>query len=318
MCVIREGFRKQQVPESALEVMISSISENTRSQYTSSLKLWWVFCQEHNIDCYNFHTSSLLKFLSDCFQNGSSYGTLNNHRSAISLISINNISEDLRLRRFFKGVFRIKPSFPRYNYIWDPSTVLDYLENNDNDSITLEQLSKKLVMLLALSTGQRTQTLSLIKISNTKYFDDRIVITITSLIKTSAIGKAQPVLNLPYFRPRPGICPASTLVKYISVTSQIRPSLEDNIILTYKKPHKPASSQTIGRWIKQTLTDSGIDTSVFKPHSTRHASTSAASRSGLNIDVIRKTAGWSAQSAIFANFYNRPIVNDGTLIDSLS
>lgn len=294
--------------------MLSSISDNTRSQYTTSLKLWWIYCHKNNVDFFNFDLSFLLKFLSDCFENGSSYGTLNNHRSAISLISTTSISDEPRLKRFFKGIFRRKPIFPRYDYTWNPSIVLDYLDTLNNDSISLEKLTRKLVMLLALSTGQRMQTLSYIKISNMKTFEDRIIITIKDMIKTSRVGKAQPVLNLPFFHPRPGICPASTLQKYCSVTASIRSSSEDHLILTYKKPYRPATSQSMGRWIKQTLSDSGIDTSIFKAHSTRHASTSTASRAGLSIDVIRKTAGWSAQSAVFANFYNRPIIDSNTSI----
>lgn len=297
------------MPENSLEVMLSSISKNTLSQYTSSLKLWWEFCHKNRIDVFNFNASSLLEFLTDCFKDGASYGTLNNHRSAISLISTNTLSGDLRLKRFFRGIFRIKPTFPRYAFTWDPSIVLNYLESFDNDSINLEQITKKLVMLLALATGQRTQTLSVIKISNIKMFQDRIVITITNLIKTSAVGKAQPILNLPFFRPRPAICPASVLQKYILETSSLRSNFEDRLILTHKKPHRPATPQSIGRWIKQTLTESGVDTSIFTAHSTRHASTSAASRAGLSVDVIRKTAGWSAQSAVFANFYNRPLID---------
>lgn len=164
-------------------------------------------------------------------------------------------------------------------------------------------------MLLALSTGQRTQTISLIKLPNIKLYNDRIIITITDLTKTSAIGRPQPILDLPFFTQRPSICPASTLQKYIEVTSSIRTNCEDRLIVTFKKPNRAASSQTIGRWMKQTLCDSGIDTSIFGAHSTRHASTSAAARAGLNVDTIRKCAGWSAQSAVFANFYNRPIVD---------
>lgn len=298
--------------------MVSSISQNTRSQYNGSLKQWWEFCIQNNSDFFNVNVSSLLEFLTTCFKKGSSYGTLNNHRSAISLISLNKVGEDMRVKRFFKGVFKLKPTFPRYDVTWNPSIVLDYLEKLQNNSINLETLTKKLVMLLALSTGQRIQTLSLIRISNIKSFGDRIVISITNLIKTSGVGKMQPSLNLPYFHQRPGICPASTLQKYLSMTSTIRSNSEDRLFVTHKKPHKAASSQSIGRWIKQTLSDSGIDTSIFGAHSTRHASTSAASRAGLSVDVIRKTAGWSAQSAVFANFYNRPIVESHNLLSSIT
>ena len=47
-------------------------------------------------------------------------------------------------------------------------------------------------------------------------------------------------------------------------------------IITYGKPHKPASSDTISRWIKDELGIAGINTEVYKPHRRRYASTSKA------------------------------------------
>jgi hypothetical protein len=35
------------------------------------------------------------------------------------------------------------------------------------------------------------------------------------------------------------------------------------ILLSYQKPHKPVSSETIGKWIKKTLTKAGIDIKVL-------------------------------------------------------
>ncbi|KAL0821366.1 hypothetical protein ABMA28_005954 [Loxostege sticticalis] len=242
-------------------------------------------------------------FLSNCFQNGSSYGTLNNHRSAISLISLNSIGSDDRIKRFFKGVFKLRPSYPRYTVTWDPIIVLDFLANfYPNDTLSLEVLTKKLVVPLALATGHRTQTLSLIRIKNIQRFNDRIIINITDLIKTSSVGRSQPILDLPFFTERPSICPAKTLTTYMDISSNHRPANEEKLILTYKRPYHAATSQTLGRWIKQT-----IEANIFRSHSTRHAATSAACRAGISVDAIRKAAGWSQQSAVFANFYNRPV-----------
>lgn len=290
--------------------MLSSLSQNTKSQYASSLKLWWNYCNGKGIDALEVQTHDVLDFLAECLQKGSSYGTLNNHRSALSLISKNNLTQDDLIKRFFKGVFKLRPTFPKYSYTWDPAIVLDYLGNlYPNETLTLDLLSKKLVTLIALATGQRCQTLSLIRMSNISISSDQIVILITDLIKTSKVGKKQPSLDLPFFRQRPNVCPAKIVVDYINKTSLIRPINEDKLILTCKSPYHGVSSQTIARWIKQTMSSSGIDTSVFSAHSTRHASTSAAQRAGVSIDTIRQTAGWSDQSLVFANFYKRPIVN---------
>ena len=77
------------------------------------------------------------------------------------------------------------------------------------------------------------------------------------------------------------------------------------VFLTSTKPHSPASSATIARWIKSALTEAGIDTTIFKAHSVRGASTSAAAEAGISIPEILEAADWSNQST-FERFYYRP------------
>lgn len=295
-----------------MNVMISSLSKATLTQYSSSFKQWWLYCVSRGIHHTEVTVPNVLDFLNDCFNNfNSQYGTLNNHRSALSLISADNIGQDGRIKRFLKGVFKLRPTFPRYVTTWDPSLVFNYLNNYyPNESLSLEIITKKTVMLLALASGHRCQTLSLIRLPNLRIEDRKIIISITDLVKNSNVGKSQPVLILPYYDQRPSVCPARCLITYMDKTRLLRPNTENKLFLTFKKPHHSATSQTIGRWIKQVLEGSGVDTTTFNAHSTRHAATSAALRAGLSMDVIRNTANWSGQSAVFANFYNRPIANN--------
>jgi len=50
----------------------------------------------------------------------------------------------------------------------------------------------------------------------------------------------------------------------------------------------------------------GIDTDMFKPHSTRAASASAAYSRDTPIDIILQTAGWKS-TCTFATFYKKPV-----------
>ena len=67
------------------------------------------------------------------------------------------------------------------------------------------------------------------------------------------------------------------------------------------------TSATIGRWLKRVMTSAGINTHVFKPHSSRSASTSAAARAGLSVQDILRTAGWS-NAGTFEKFYHKEVV----------
>lgn len=172
--------------------MINSISNNTMKQYDSSIKRWWCFCILNKINPYEASVPFILQFLNECFQNGASYGTLNTTRSALSLLMGPRIGSDDRLKRFMKGVFRSKPPLPKYNVTWDPAVVLEYLAGlYPNDDLSLEMLTKKLATLLALTSGHRVQTLSMIKVHRIRFENDGVLIHIPDIIKTSRIRSSQ-------------------------------------------------------------------------------------------------------------------------------
>ena len=60
----------------------------------------------------------------------------------------------------------------------------------------------------------------------------------------------------------------------------------------------------------------GLDLSIFTPHSTRSASTAKAKSGNIPLATILKTAGWSREST-FANYYDKPITNEGVFADAV-
>lgn len=298
--------------------MLASLSNNTMQQYNVSYKLWWEFCNAENGNTFDRSIPRILSFLSEQYRKGTSYGSLNSHRSALSLLLGNNVGSDDRVKRLLKGVFKLKPSFPKYSSTWDPQIVLNYVSNwYPNRDLSREKITKKLVILLAICTAQRVQTISLIKLENICINSSGINIAIKDIIKTSAAGRDQPTIFLPYFRDNPRICPATVLEDYLHVTKEDRPANVSNLLITVKRPYKGATAQSISRWIKQALAESGVDVGTFSAHSTRHAATSAAHAAGLSIDIIRKAAGWTNTSKVFAKFYQRPIADDNTFAQSI-
>lgn len=290
--------------------MLASLSDNTVKQYDTCLKKWFAYCHENNIDPYKAVTSNILCFLTQLFNTGARYGTLNSTRSALSLLLGHDIVNNEFIQRFFKGIFRLRPTVPKYNLTWNTDQVLNHLaELYPNKNLSLEKLSKKLVTLLALVTAHRMQTLSKINVENIIKSDSGFIIKITDLIKTSRVGSLQPVFSLPYFSQRPQICPAGTLQVYLDRTNQIRQD-HQSLFISFRKPYRAVTSQTLSKWVKSVLQTSGIDISLFTAHSTRHAATSKAYSVGVSLDVIRKTAGWSSNSTVFAKYYNRIISDD--------
>ncbi|KAL7293195.1 hypothetical protein TKK_0013340 [Trichogramma kaykai] len=173
----------------------------------------------------------------------------------------------------------MRPTRPKYNRTWDVSLVLNLISTwYPLNNLNLEKLSKKISILLALVTAHRVQTLTAINVKNIVRREGKIEIEITDHIKTSASGKTQPLLVLPYFKDKPELCAASTLDFYLEKTKEIRHD-EQQLLISFKNPHKAISAQTFSKWIKCVLNDS---------------------------------AGWSEKSEAFARFYNRPIINDSS------
>lgn len=271
-----------------------------------------MFCNDNQWDPFQITVPVVLNFLTLQFNNGASYGTLNCFRSAIGKIKGSSLAEDSRIKGFFKGVARLRPPRAKYDYTWDPKIVLEYLGKlNSVDNPSFNELSKKLVILLALVTGHRMQTLASIDIRNIIKKDNKFEIKISDVIKTSRPRKVQPNLAIPFFHSDTNICPATALTMYLKKTKPLRKE-GNKLFIAVKKPHRAVGSQTLSRWIKTVLNNSGLDISKFSAYSTRHASTSAAERSGVNIDLILKAAGWTEKSQTFAKFYKRPIDTDNT------
>ena len=91
---------------------------------------------------------------------------------------------------------------------------------------------------------------------------------------------------------------------YLDKTTESRPIDTHAVFIALTKPHKAVTASTISRWIKDTLALSGIDTSIYKAHSTRSASTSRAVNAGVPIEQILKVGDWS-NTHTFNKFYLR-------------
>ncbi len=138
--------------------------------------------------------------------------------------------------------------------------------------------------------------------------ENKSIFYIPVLLKTSRPSAHQEPLIFLSFPEDPNICVVKNLSAYLEKTKDIRKDC-NKLFLSLSTPHKGVCSVTIARWVKNTLTDAGIDTLTFSAHSTRSASTSLAKAKGLSISEISKAAGWSNDHT-FARHYRKPIAYD--------
>ena len=105
------------------------------------------------------------------------------------------------------------------------------------------------------------------------------------------------------------MCVVTTRKKYLVRTKALRVSGQSQLLLSYVKPLKPVSGDTVTRWVGCTMALTGIDVTKYSAHSTGAGSVSEASWASVNIDDILQTARWSSECC-FARFYNKPIAKN--------
>lgn len=303
---IREAYKKKGLSENTIAIMSSALAKSSKKQYNTALKYWWDFCIQFSHNPYCSEESTVLQCLSNRFNEGGSYQTLNNLRSAIH--HINSGAEDSKnFKRFFTAVFKLRPTAPKYNSTWDVGIVLEMLRAwGPTELLDLRKLTLKLTMLLALGSAFRVQTLHLIHLKSILVKQNSgVEIKIKGLIKTSKPGAIQPSAFFPFFKD-PDMCIARTIMTYLKATKDIRQD-EKQLLISFSSPHKAVGQQTISRWLKLVMKEADVD-EQFTAHSTRHASTSKAHLEGVSVNMIKSAASWSENSKVFAKFYNKPIL----------
>lgn len=297
------------LPMEIVVVLEASISGSTLAHYESVFKKWNEFCLEKSVNTWYPQPSNVMEFLYKLYEQGQSYSSINCAKSALStLLGLRNnvkIGELEIVKRFMKGIFRLRPATAKYCTTWDADKLLNlFIGWPDNESLDIKRLSLKTVGLLALTSGQRAQTLANVMISNMKWGNE-VQIVFTAMLKTTKPNNPNPVVSLPKIENKK-VCVFDSLRAYIDRTAVFRGS-HDNLFLGITKPHKPVITQTISKWLVSILNLAGIDTANYQGHSFRHAATSKVASRGVSVDKILKHVGWSESSSVFGRFYNRPI-----------
>ncbi|ODM91475.1 Integrase/recombinase xerD [Orchesella cincta] len=197
---------------------------------------------------------------------------------------------------------------PRYTETWDPSILVSFIQKlDDNGKLSLPQLTKKLVCLLALTKACRSSDICALDINGMSFTHDGVIFKRLHLSKTSRKGFL-PDSFFPKYDAESSLCVVRVLKEYISRTSEYR--LSSKLILGTVKPYNPVSTNTVSRWIIEFMQLAGIDTALFKSHSVRSSATSKASQRGMSLIDIQRAADWSSPNT-FLKFYKRYYSHSG-------
>ena len=106
------------------------------------------------------------------------------------------------------------------------------------------------------------------------------------LQKACRKGTLPPSLKVYTFEENTKLCVVATLEEYLKRTKVWCGKDKSQLLLSFFNTHNPVVSSTKSEWIKNVLREAGIDTEIFKGHSTRSASTSQAGLMALSATDI--------------------------------
>jgi len=311
MCLVRRRYEKQGISDKAIGIILKSWRVGTQSQYKSYIKQWILFCRQRKIDPSVYNEKEVVEFLVELHERDLSYSAINTARSALSTFLIKDgttIGKSPLVVRFMKGIFEIKPVVKKF-FVWDVKIVLDYLELiSPIENFSLTEITMKLVMLLALVSAQRAQTLSLLNIDNMLRSGNDILFHLDKHVKQTRAAIKSPIIRLYPYCENKNLCVITTLEHYLLKTESLRGN-ERKLFISLQKPHSGVGVETISRWLKSVLYESGIDTSQFKSHSTRSASTTCALSNNVVLDDILNAAGWKNANT-FGKYYQKIVITD--------
>ena len=125
------------------------------------------------------------------------------------------------LKLFMRGVSQFAPVRPNIQGIWDPIVVLELFRRwKPNQSLSLLDLTRKCVVLIALVTAQRVQTLGVLSIKNMTITTQVIAFMVEDRLKQTVEDRETPLIYLPRI-PDSKVCVWACVVCYMLRTRKL-------------------------------------------------------------------------------------------------
>lgn len=279
--------------------------ESTHNKYNCYIKLWDTFSAQFD----SITVDHILSFLSDMFEKGASYSAINSAKCAIAtkvhIPPYPTANKHPVIMTYIKGVFNLRPPVPKLTFVWDVNIIFTYFEKQgNNDKLSDMMLSQKLLMLLLLLGAQRLNTIKHFCIDRMIVNNISIAFSPDKVLKHSRQGRKLDTFEYRSYPKNPKICVIECIKEYLTRRSKYVNADIKELIITTRKPFRPASLDTMRRWVKAIFTTTNIHN--FTPHSCRAAATSKAKSINVDIDEILKRGCWKNRQNFF-KFYDKEI-----------
>jgi len=324
--------------EEAANIMAASVRPRTGLNYEYRVQLYQTWCNKHhpNLDPFTAPAEVVVNFLAYIQQDRDlGQSAVAGYRSAISKVHHGkagaSLGTDLDVQNLVRGVGNVDPDRrarkPRYSSTWSVSQLLEELSTWDVDSLSIMDLTVKTLSLLALATISRVSTLNILS-RKYEYRENPLEPGAPQLFifflpgTREKTGNREGIFLAPLVSLQTNLdCldPVLHLLQYVTRTRKAMLTLgvtcpPDHLAplwVATRKPFHPVKTCTISGWFKKGMTRAGLDTSVFKTHSSRAAASAFHKSRNLGLSTILDRGGWKpdlkGSSRVFLIYYDRKV-----------
>lgn len=311
----RNHLKELGVTDQVIESVVRSWAPSTLVRYQACYKQWFLFCSQKDLDPYPLvpNVNDVASFLVEKAGH-LSYNAVGAFRSALSAwlpeVEGRKVGDHDLISRVLRSAYKANPPRPRYESTWDVDKVLSSLDFPNKD-LPLVELSSKTFTLLAITTMGRGADLRSLSCKDRILILDEAGKPISLELQRLRLPKSQskgPLVGVKMspVPDRNNICPISNVLEYMRRTDHLRPVSSSELFITSTKPYNPISSATGSRWLLKRMKEAGIDTEVFRAHSSCGAAASKRVQKGATITEVLNSGRWASESTL-RSFYLRKV-----------
>jgi hypothetical protein len=284
------------------ETLNATLAVGTKRQYFAYWRKFSGFLYSRRVPPKHCTLTQVLDFLQLYRDKNVSFSTIKIVAAALQFhlirLGLPHLFSSVVFHDYMRGAKRLAP-LPRPSCAtWNPAIPLQFIRNSPLTE-TFLPTAREALFLLILALGIRVDDASKLGCC-TSDIPQGLRLFFVDKRKCPINGQYSSHVDVFSFNEHPRLCPVLAIQRFLRVAAVIR---KDDKFLFISSTGKRAAVFTLRRWICDVLQQSGITASAG---SCRSSSTSTAFYTGVPIDGILKSAGWSKEDT-FRKFYFKPV-----------
>ena len=316
-----------------LERMNLTHAPSTNKAYLSQWKLFTGWCERQGLKPESATSVLVADFFVYLFKERKVQArTVESYRAALQFYLLRTSGYDLSKCTVLTDLVRSfkieRPVLLKTPVKWNLSIVLDYLVSDlfALTTVSDKNLTHKTLFLVALAAGKRRGELHALERASVLFDSQMLGVTLKPYasfvgkthIASKGLGTLTEIL-IPALSPGQSqsglssLCPVTCLQAYITRTDRFRGADQRRLFVSFVRgKSSDITSQTISRYIKQTIVNSYESLNLFtdeqlgqfhiKAHQVRHVAHSMGQLKGVALEDIVKAGGWTSSNTFISRY----------------